>query len=101
MSINVIPGTGNDVLPVATSEIGGVHYPIYKMAYGSDGEVVLIDTDTAMPVTGDIVISQSEVAAAQQNEIVQAIKALEKQMKIMNIHLSMMTDNEISKAEID
>jgi len=30
-----------------------------------------------------------------------AIKKLEKQMKIMNIHLSMMTDNEITKAELD
>jgi len=94
-----VEGSGHaKAVSVATDEIGGVHYPVYKLAYGADGAVSLVDADNGVPV---IINSQSDILAAQQNETVQAIKSLEKQMKIMNIHLSMMTDNEITKAEID
>jgi len=94
-SIGVRPSSGLSSVPVATDKVDGFHYPVYKLAVGADGAAVLVDADNALPV---ILSTKGE---AVQNEILQGIKSLEKQLKIMNIHLSMMTDNEITKAEIE
>jgi len=37
----------------------------------------------------------------QDEAVITLLNGILKQMKIMNIHLSMMTDNEITKAELD
>jgi len=79
---------------VATDEISNVHYPIYKLAYGEDGTATLMTSD-GLPI--QFATETVEI----QREILQALKTLEKELKIMNIHLSMMTDNEITKAELD
>ncbi len=50
-NIPVKPSDASTALPVATDDIEGTHYPIYKMAFGEDGEVFLVADDTPHPVT--------------------------------------------------
>lgn len=50
-NIGVRPSTTTGSVNVATDDIGGVHYPIYKQAYGSDGEAISVDLATPLPVT--------------------------------------------------
>lgn len=50
-NINVKPGKGGTAVPVKTDVIDGVHVPIYKTGYGSDGSLTLVDDDNALPIT--------------------------------------------------
>jgi len=93
-NINVKPSTDQSSVSIATDVIDSVHYPVYKLAIGKDGVANLI-TDDGIP------IYFTEVMKAHNNEVVQAINKLEKQLKIMNMHLSMITDNEVTKAELE
>lgn len=38
-------------VPVATDDIGGVHYPVYKTAYGANDSVTQVDATNPLPVT--------------------------------------------------
>lgn len=49
-NINVKPGKGGTAVPVATDNVDGIHFPVYKLAIGGDGEAVLIDTDNPLYV---------------------------------------------------
>ncbi len=49
-NVGVRPSTTTGSVSVATDEIEEVHYPIYKIAKGGDGEVTLIDADNPLPV---------------------------------------------------
>ncbi|MCK5236083.1 MAG: hypothetical protein KAR06_03775 [Deltaproteobacteria bacterium] len=49
-NINVKPGKGGTAVPVKTDVVDGVHVPIYKTAYGADGELTIVDDDNAMPM---------------------------------------------------
>lgn len=50
-TINVKPSTASDAVKVATDEVGNVHYPVYKIAIGDDGEARLVDeNDNPLPV---------------------------------------------------
>ncbi len=55
-NIDVRPSTDTGRVTVATDDIGDVHYPIYKIAYGADGSVTSVDATTPLPVTsGDLI----------------------------------------------
>jgi len=114
-NIKVEPGRKNAV-EVATDDISGVHYPLYKIAFGADGTATLVNADNGLPVSGEVSVSSISGAVtlnAEQSEaqpltvktedenLAGLLSNILKEMKIMNIHLSMMTDNEITKAEID
>jgi len=49
-NIAVEPSGHSDRVDVATDEIGGVHYPVYKSAYGADGSITQVDGSNPMPV---------------------------------------------------
>ena len=49
-NITVHPSTEDNRVSVATDEVDQVHYPIYKLALGADGEAVLVSADTPIPV---------------------------------------------------
>lgn len=49
-NIAVKPQTGTPgSVQVATDQIGGVHYPVYKISYGLDGSVTYVDTVSPLP----------------------------------------------------
>lgn len=94
-NIPVNPALEPGAVDVATDEItdsGGniTHYPVYKMALGADGEAVLISTDNKLPVE-----------FAEETYLINAIHQMVEQLKIMNLHLSLMTDAEIKGRDIE
>jgi len=93
-NIKVFPQDQAGSVDVATDVVGTTHYPVYKLALGKDGAATLVTTD-GLP------IQFSDIGKAQHDEQMQVLEKLVKEMKIMNLHLSMMTDNEITKAELD
>ena len=58
-NINVVDDPHIGTVPVATDEIGGVHYPVYKMAYGADGSQTPVDSTNPLPMRmgfGDLTV---------------------------------------------
>jgi len=58
-NIAVEPSGHSDRVDVATDEIGGIHYPVYKHAYGVDGEVTLVSETDPLPIrtgSGDLTV---------------------------------------------
>ena len=49
-NVKVNPSLNNAAVSVATDNINSVHYPIYKPAFGKDGEVSLVSADNRLPV---------------------------------------------------
>lgn len=49
-NIKVNPSSEQESVSVATDNIDNVHYPVYKMAIGDDGEADLIDKSNRVPV---------------------------------------------------
>ena len=49
-NIDVAPSSSGTSVPVATDEIGNVHYPIYKISYGADGSQTPVDATNPLPI---------------------------------------------------
>ena len=49
-SVLVNPGDRPNAIKIAIDKIGSIFYPIYKMAFGGDGGVTLVDSGTPLPV---------------------------------------------------
>jgi hypothetical protein len=49
-NIDVQPGERAGKVAVATDDIGGVHFPIYKLAYGADGEQTSVSPVFPLPI---------------------------------------------------
>jgi len=85
-NIPVTPSKDGTAVPIATDVIGSVHYPVYKLALGKDG--------TAMLVTEDgLLVQLTTTAHVQQENIYTGLEAIVKELKITNLHLSILTDN--------
>jgi len=97
MADNVTVEPAETGIEVATDEIGGVHYPIYKSAIGADGAITLVDSDNGMPISSP----ESGPAYTRDEQLLSVLQGITKELRIMNIHLSMITDNEVTKAELD
>jgi len=82
---------------VATDDISGVHYPVYKLAFGADGTVTIVDADNGLPVS----LPETANSYVRDEQVLSALQGVIKELRIMNIHLSMMTDNEITRSELD
>jgi len=50
-NIPINPSKAQNALPVATDDVAGVHYPIYKQGYGPEGQVpTQVDLDNPLPI---------------------------------------------------
>ena len=49
-NVNVLPSDDISSVSVATDDIGGVHYPVYKLAYGADGSQTPVDAVNPLPI---------------------------------------------------
>lgn len=49
-NVKVLASTDPTAFKVATDEIGGTHYPLYKQGYGADGAVTLVSPNNPLPV---------------------------------------------------
>jgi hypothetical protein len=97
-NVGVNPGTDVGAVDVATDEIGGVHYPVYKMSYGIDGEQTPVSETNPLPVRR---VELTERTYTQQERILEATENLLTELKIMNIHLQKMTGEKVLKGDIN
>ena len=98
MAIDVQPGERPGKLPVVTNELdNGQHLPVYTAA---DASGVPIDENNPLPVETNSV-ELTERTFMQQEDILEVIRSLEVQLKIMNIHLQSMTGEEITKEDLN
>lgn len=95
MSINVKPNTHGTSVPVKTVVVAEgnnrTHYPVYMLA---DSEGNLIDGTNPTPIS----IESSEVI--RQEEVIDQLQEVVKQLKIMNIHLQAMTGERLNGEDI-
>jgi hypothetical protein len=52
-NVKVNPGGANNAISVATDEIDGIHYPVYKMSYGELGVQIPISPSNPLPIVVD------------------------------------------------
>lgn len=96
-NIDVKPGEGATAVSVATDDVSGVHYPIYKLAVGADGAAVLVSADNPIPF-GSVNINDANHTRSAHIEVL--LDSVVKQMKITNLHLSVISGVDITKADI-
>ena len=89
-NVGVLPSTDDAAISVATDDVDGVHYPIYKAAIGTDGEVTLIDSDNPMPMS-----------STQAGELNVTMNAVLKELKLMNLYNSLAHNQELRHEDID
>ncbi len=84
-NIKVRPSEGG--VNVATDVVDRVHYPVYKMAIGVDGEAALVSPGIPFPTTSSNI-----------EEILQQVLV---QLKKINSQLVMLTDVDIANNEVE
>ncbi len=84
-NIKVRPSEGG--VNVATDVVDGVHYPIYKVATGMDGNAIPVSDEIPFPTTSSII-----------EEILQQMLL---QLKKINSQLVMLTDVDIANNEVE
>jgi len=52
-NVAVKPSDASNAISVATDEVDGVHYPIYKLATGGDGEATLVGASVPVSLSGE------------------------------------------------
>lgn len=50
-NVKINPATKKGAINVATDNVDEVHYPLYKLAIGDDGEASLVSVTNALPVS--------------------------------------------------
>jgi hypothetical protein len=69
--INITPGSG---AVVATDEVGGRHFQLFKPAFGADGAAQLVSPDSPLPAvasrTDDLVIMLSRIVKLLESNAV-------------------------------
>lgn len=94
-SIKVKPSTERVAVQVATDEVDSVHYPIYKMAIGGDGEAILVDTDNPLPINDNI------TKLLIENEVVDLLGKVLKELKKVNAYNAMAHGEELENGDIE
>lgn len=90
--IKVRPAGGGKPVPVRTEVDGvGVHTPIYKTAFGADGDLTLVDEDNPMPISAD---------AALHLTLVSKLDEVVTQLKIMNAYNALGHDEVIKEEDV-
>ena len=95
-NVKVKPSESASGVDIATDEVGSVHYPVYKLAVGADGEAVLVDTNNPVPVQ----TTPSELAGAANAERLEVLEDILMQLKIMNVHLESITGERITCEDV-
>lgn len=93
-NINVKPDTGDSAVAVATDDVGGVHYPLYKIAIGSDGEASLVSVSNGLPTTA----STSDANAFYA--LKDSVDTLVKQIKISNKYRAIAHGFELTEEDL-
>ena len=62
-NIKVLGSVDVSAVNVATNEIGGVHYPVYKISYGIDGVQVPVSDTNKLPVIGPLTDTELRASA--------------------------------------
>lgn len=93
-TIGVRPSTTTGSEGVAIDKIEGINYPIYKEAFGAADSITLVSPTNGLPV------DMATEAKIQQDDILTCLGRIEKQMEITNLHLAVMTNLHITKAEL-
>lgn len=73
-------GSGLDHL-VVTDEIGERHWPLFKMAYGDDGEAILVSASNSLPITDASNLLVMQNFTASLNDLIT-------EQKLTNLYLS-------------
>ena len=89
-NVGVLPSTDDAAISVATDDVNGVHYPIYKTAIGGDGEATLINSDNPLPMS-----------SAQAGELNVTMNAVLRELKLMNLYNAMAHNQELRHEDID
>lgn len=102
MSDNVFvkPVPGTTSVSVATDDIAGTHYPIYKISFGALGSQTPVDSDNPLPIA-QISTVQSVSQQLQLDDIGVKFNGLLKELRIANIHLSIISNYEINSEEVE
>lgn len=97
-NIDVNPGDAAGAVSVATDEVEikgkKVHYPVYKLAVGEDGEAILISGDNPIP------IKQTADDINRNSSLQESIDEMVLQMKILNKYMAEGFDNEITEEDV-
>ena len=80
--IGVNPSTEQEAVPVITDKIQGKHVPIYKVAVGEEGEVILVSLENAMPVT----LGNAELSRRSNDS--EIFVEILNQLKILNLYMA-------------
>lgn len=94
-NIKVKQATERTAVSVKTDVIEGVHVPVYKTAYGADGELTLIDNDNPLPT--DNTDLQKYNFARQEELLVNILLEL----KLLNRYMSFGQDIELTENDIE
>jgi hypothetical protein len=90
-NVKVSPSTRATSVDIATDEIDNVHYPIYKVAVGPDGEATLIDEDNPLPIANEPAVNSTVITLLGELII---------EMKIMNAYNALGHDAELTSEDI-
>ena len=93
-NIPVNPATASGKVKVATDEVGDVHYPIYKSAYGADGEVTIVDSDNPLPMAFDADASRNII----EDHAIQ--RSILNQLKLLNARIEEAFNTSIREEDI-
>ena len=96
-NVKVNPGQEGYAITVATDDIGGIHYPIYKVSYGADGAQTPVDADNPLPTENkELIASKLET----DNDMLNLLNDVLSELKIMNLYNAMTHNQELTKEDL-
>lgn len=97
-NVKINEGIGNNTFHVATDEIANIHYPIYKVSYGADGEQIPVSEDNPLPIDFTTLISAQLSASLETNCL---LNKIHKELKKMNLYNAMAHNQEVTNEDIE
>jgi len=100
-NIDVKPSDSPSRVSVATDDIDGTHYPIYKLAHGAEGEITLVQVGYGMPLATDQSegnVTNTRVFDEGANELLGEMLIV---LKKIEYHLSVATGDEFVNGEFE
>ena len=88
-NIGVRPSTTTGSVNVATDEVDGVHYPVYKIAVGEDGAATPVGENDPL-----------HVSTTDETGILACLTRIEKELKKLNLYNALAHDVELTNEDI-
>jgi hypothetical protein len=85
-NVTVNPGENENAISVATDEIDGVHYPVYKMSYGGLGVQTPVSSSNPLPIIVDSsapVSVQSSDVLTHETDTVTVLNEISRKLSIL------------------